>query len=144
MGTPSNQLCLGNFPINGPLCTRYREIVNKCCELSPLFCPLVLLFDEWRDKFEGATVKKDCRYVHANTITFLGPAVSHTNPHYTYTICMGSASFNSIKMKVSVMIESWDRPGQHKIHPGISRIQLRVNEATCCLYYKQITKVFFL
>jgi hypothetical protein len=44
-------------PTNGPLCTRYEEIVNKCCELSPLFCLLVLLFDEWRDKFEGATEK---------------------------------------------------------------------------------------
>jgi hypothetical protein len=79
-----------------PLYKRYEEIVDKCCELSHLFFPLVLLFDEWRDKFEGATVKKNYRNVHANTISFLGPAASHTNPHYAYTVCIGSGSFNSI------------------------------------------------
>jgi hypothetical protein len=43
---------------NGPLCKRYQEIVDTCCLLSLHYCPLVLLFDEWRDKFEGTTVKK--------------------------------------------------------------------------------------
>jgi hypothetical protein len=83
-------------PDNGPLCTRYKEIVDTCCLLSPQFRPLVLLFDEWRDKFEGATVKKNRRNVHANTMTFLGPPGSYTNPHYTYTVCIGSGSFNSL------------------------------------------------
>jgi hypothetical protein len=31
---------------NGSLCTRYKEIVDTCCLLSPQYRPLVLLFDE--------------------------------------------------------------------------------------------------
>ena len=81
---------------NGPLCTRYQEIVDTCLLLSPHQRPLVILFDEWRDKFEGATVKKNRRNDHANTMTFLGPKGSHTNPHYTYTVCIGSGAFNSL------------------------------------------------
>jgi hypothetical protein len=49
---------------------------------------VVLLFDEWQDKFEGATTRKNRKNVLANMITFMIPSgSSSTNPHYTYTVC---------------------------------------------------------
>ena len=99
---------------NGPLCSRYKEIVDSCCLLSPQYRPLVILFDEWRDKFEGATVKKNRRNVHANTMTFLGPKGSHTNPHYTYTVCIGSGSYNSLA-------------AEKELAPGLNSLMSRVH-----------------
>jgi hypothetical protein len=89
---------------NGPLCLRYQEIADTCSLLSPHYKPLVLLFDKWRDTFEGATLK-NWGNVHANTMTFLGPPGSYTSPHYTFTVCIGSGSFNSITAEKEPSLE---------------------------------------
>ena len=77
--------------------TRFTQLLESCKVASPDFRPIVLLFDEWRDKFEGATTKKNRKNVLANTITLLGPPESSgTDPHYTYTVCLGNGGDCSI------------------------------------------------
>jgi hypothetical protein len=62
------------------------DLLQSCKNASPGFRPIVLLFDEWQDKFKGASTKKKRKNVLANTITFMGSKGSATNPHYTYTL----------------------------------------------------------
>jgi hypothetical protein len=72
---------------------RFEAILEACKEVSPNYRPIVLMFDEWRDKFEGASTKKNRKNVLANTVTFIGPdgsgSATATNLHYTYTVCIG-------------------------------------------------------
>ena len=60
----------------------------------------MLLSNEWRNKFEGASTKKNRKNVLANTITFMGPhGSSSTNPHYTYTACVENGGDSLIGAK---------------------------------------------
>jgi hypothetical protein len=71
-------------------------------------------------------VKKNRRTVHANTMTFLGPPGSYTNHHYTYTVCIGSGSFNSIsaEKKLSPELHSLTSKVHHFYSGSHKRIVL--------------------
>lgn len=70
----------------------HQATMSLLKEIAPPVRPRVLLFDEWKDKFEGATTKKNRSGVHATTITFQGPPGSGHDPRYTYTISIGSGT----------------------------------------------------
>jgi hypothetical protein len=77
---------------------QFAELLQSCKIASPAFRAIVVLFDERKDKFEGATSKKNRKHMLANTIAFMGPpGSSGTNPHYTYTtVCLGNGGDCSI------------------------------------------------
>jgi hypothetical protein len=84
---------------------RYTQILDKCKSLSPEVRPVVLIFDEWHVKFEGASTKCNRKPVHANIISFLGPQGTETNPLFTYTVCIGNDSDNSHAVEVQLFQE---------------------------------------
>ena len=87
----------------------HKAVMSILEEEQPTIRPRILLFDEWKDKFEGATTKKNRSGVHATTITFLGPAGSAHDPRYTYTISIGSGTKGDSRSMERRLVQSYQQ-----------------------------------
>jgi hypothetical protein len=103
-------------------------MLNKCMDVSPQLRPLVLIFDEWHDKFEGASTKCNRKSVRANTITFLGPKGTETNPRFIYMVYIGNGSDDSHAAEVRLFQEL-----DHLCYRVNLFERLASTNSTCCV-----------
>jgi hypothetical protein len=84
---------------NGITPHRMIEVVEEVSKVCPHYKPLIIPFNEWKDKFEGSTTKKNRSSVHATTATFaFGKSTAHTSP---LSIGLGSQDINSCDRRLS-------------------------------------------
>jgi hypothetical protein len=77
--------------LSGTIPTRIVQILKECSERCPDYKPFIIPFNEWKDKFEGATTKKNRSSVHATTATF----AQEKGSEFTSTLAIGVGSRDS-------------------------------------------------
>ena len=87
--------------------SRYNEVMQAAKNLGqPTY---IIMIDEWRDKFEASTTKKNRSSVLANTMTVVSSSKNYsTDPTNTYVQCIGigSESPRSAELKMNAELES--------------------------------------